>query len=71
MLWFYRTTPRRATRELLFKMCFGVEAMIPAEVVVNSLRNEAFIEEINSQLMDESLVFRRNVSKSGTERITL
>lgn len=51
----YRTTPRRATGESPFNLYFGVKGLIPAEVGINSLRSEAFDENLNDQLMEESL----------------
>lgn len=55
-LWSYRTTPQRATRESPFNLCFRVKAIIPLEVGVKCLRNEAFNEDLNNQLMEEILL---------------
>ncbi|KAI5672469.1 hypothetical protein M9H77_12833 [Catharanthus roseus] len=52
----FKTTPHRATGESSFNLCFRVEAMTPAEVGVKSLRNEAFNEDLNNQLMEKNLV---------------
>ena len=38
VLWAYRTTKRTATGETPFAMAFGVEAVIPVEVGLPSLR---------------------------------
>ena len=34
ILWAYRTTVRRATRETPFSLAFGVEAVVPVETKV-------------------------------------
>lgn len=56
VLWSYKTTPRKATGETPFNLCFGLDAMIPAEIGSKSLCNIAFDENQNDQLMDEHLV---------------
>ena len=33
VLWAYRTTPKRSTREILFSLTYEVEAVIPAEQI--------------------------------------
>lgn len=38
LLWAYKTTPRTATRESSFSLTYGVEAVVPTEVQVPSLR---------------------------------
>lgn len=38
VLWAYRTTPHSATGETPFALAFGVEAVVPAEVGIPSLR---------------------------------
>ena len=47
VLWAYRTTPRTPTGESPFKLCFGVEAVIPVEIGTESLRTRAFNAEEN------------------------
>lgn len=54
VVWAYRTTKSTATEETPFAMAFGVEAIIPAEVSLPSLRIENYDEECNAeQLMPE------------------
>ena len=45
VLWAYRTTTRTSTRETPFRLTYGIEAMIPVEVGVTSIKREAFNEE--------------------------
>ncbi|XP_052192778.1 uncharacterized protein LOC127801573 [Diospyros lotus] len=47
ILWSYRTTPRTATGECPFTLCYGSEALIPVEIGVRSYRVEHFDPEIN------------------------
>lgn len=47
---------RRVIGESPFNLYFGVETLIPTEVRVESLRSKAFDENLNDQLMEESLV---------------
>ena len=47
VLWAYRTTPRTATKETPFSMVYGSEAVIPAEIEVNSLRIRGFKPDEN------------------------
>lgn len=41
VLWAYRTTPRRSTRETPFALAYGMEAVIPLEVGIPTLRSES------------------------------
>ena len=49
VLWAYRTTKRTAIEETPFAMAFRVEAVIPAEVGLSSLRVEGYDEEYNAE----------------------
>ena len=51
VLWAYRTTPRSVTRETLFALAFGTEAVAPVEIGLKSPR----IEFADPELNDESL----------------
>ncbi|GMH25591.1 hypothetical protein Nepgr_027434 [Nepenthes gracilis] len=55
ILWSYRTTPRESTKETPFSLCYGVEAVIPVEVGLPSLRVEHFNPDLNSQRLREHL----------------
>ena len=49
VLWSYRTTPRKSTKETPFSLTYGTEAMLPMEVAVNTLRVANQDEESNTQ----------------------
>jgi len=51
VLWTYRKTPRRSTRETLFSMTYGSEAMIPLEIGFMMLRISMFTPDNNDQLL--------------------
>ena len=60
VLWAYRTTARTPTRETPFRLAYGSEAIIPAEVGLTSYRvdnhNEGKIDEamrLQLDLVDE------------------
>jgi len=55
VLWAYRTTPRRSTRETPFSLMYGVEVVIPAEVNFCSARVARFDPVQNNELMVERL----------------
>ena len=42
VLWAYRTTPHRSTRETPFSLTYGVEAIIPTEVNLCNARVDRF-----------------------------
>ena len=42
VLWAYRTTTRVPTREMPFRLTFGIEAIIPVEVELTSLRVKTY-----------------------------
>ena len=47
LLWAYRTTPRTPTGETPFKLTYGIEAIIPLDVGLPSLRVENFDSQRN------------------------
>ena len=51
VLWAYRTTPRRSTRETLFSLTYGTEAVILTEVNLCSGRVSRFTPIKNDELM--------------------
>lgn len=68
ILWSYKTTPRSATRETSFSLCFGAEVMIPGEIRSKSLRNIAFDKTLNDQLLYVSLALIDEVREQGARR---
>ena len=57
MLWAYRTTARSTTRETLFLLAYGYEAMVPVELRAGSLRRDNFNLEQNMILQWSELNF--------------
>ena len=55
VLWVYRTTPRRSTRETSFSLTYGVEVVIPAEMNFCSTRVARFNPAQNNELLVERL----------------
>ena len=55
VLWSYRTTPRRSTGETPFSLAYGVEAVIPLEVGLPTLRSAAFDTGLNEQTLAKDL----------------
>jgi len=48
VLWAYRTTTQTPIGETPFKLAFGTEAVIPAEVGVSSLRQAYYDKGVNN-----------------------
>ena len=57
VLWTYRTTPHRSTREAPFSMTYGAETVIPLEIGFPTLRTSSFNPSSNSELLEKSLDF--------------
>ena len=55
VLWTYRTTPRRSTRETPFSMTYGVETVIPLETGFPARRTSSFTLSGNDELLEKSL----------------
>ena len=55
VLWAYRTTPRRPTGETPFALAYGLEAVIPFEVELPTIRSEVFEELNNNQVITRDL----------------
>ena len=51
ILWVYRTTARTPTRETTFRLTYGSEAIIPAEVGLTSYRVHNHDNSKNSEAM--------------------
>ena len=51
VLWAYRTTAKTPTRETPFRLAYGVDAVIPAEVGLTSYRVENYTEDKNEEAM--------------------
>ena len=55
VLWTYRTTPRRSTRETPFSISYGAEAVISLETGFPTLRTSSFTLSNNDELLGKSL----------------
>lgn len=55
VLWAYRTTPRRSTRETPFSLAYGMEVIIPLEIGLPTMRTEAYNHEQNKERIAEHL----------------
>ncbi len=55
ILWTFRTTPRNSTGETPFSLTYGVEAVIPLEVGLHTLRSEEYDQENNELIMAKDL----------------
>ena len=57
VLWAYRTTTRTPMGETSFNLTYGIEAVIPVEVGLTSLRREFFDEQNNDDQLKQNLDF--------------
>nr|KYP51700.1 Transposon Ty3-G Gag-Pol polyprotein [Cajanus cajan] len=55
LLWAYRCTPQTSTKETLFRLAYGTDAMIPVEVGEPSFRRTHFHEESNDDAIRAEL----------------
>lgn len=55
VLWTYRTTPRRSTGETPFALAYGMEAVIPLEVGLPTLRTELVLNGSNDAVIRNDL----------------
>ncbi|WP_240843948.1 hypothetical protein, partial [Acidaminobacter sp. JC074] len=55
ILWSYRTTPRKSTKRTPFSLAFGMEAEIPTEVRIPTLRTKLVETGENDQRIQEEL----------------
>ena len=55
VLWTYRTTPHKSTKETPFSMTYGAEAIIPLETGFPTLRTSSFTSSNNDGLLKKSL----------------
>ena len=69
VLWAYRMTPHRSTRETLFSLTYGAEAVIPAEVNLCSTRVNGFDPVQNELIMVERLDLIEEYREAGIIRL--
>ena len=54
-LWAYQTIPQKATNEKPYSLAFSFETIIPLEVGLPIIRNEAYDDEHNSEVLAQDL----------------
>ncbi|XP_074377708.1 uncharacterized protein LOC141719230 [Apium graveolens] len=69
VLWSYRTTPRSSTGISPFKMAFGLEAVSPVEVSLNSPRVEYFDVEASQEGIQLHNVLMEEVRDEASKRV--
>nr|XP_023905140.1 uncharacterized protein LOC112016914 [Quercus suber] len=69
VLWAYRTTARTPTGETPFRLIYGIEAVIPVEVGITSIRREVFNEEVNDDHLRLNLDFLDEVRDKACSRM--
>ena len=69
VLWAFQTTPRRSTRETLFSLTYGAEAVIPAEINLCSAPILGFNLTKNSELMLKQLNLLKECQELATIRL--
>uniref|UniRef100_A0A2N9IY34 Uncharacterized protein n=1 Tax=Fagus sylvatica TaxID=28930 RepID=A0A2N9IY34_FAGSY len=55
ILWTFRTTPRSSTGETPYSLTYGVEAVIPLEVELSTLRSEEYDRDNNKLMLAKDL----------------
>ena len=70
VLWAYITTNRKPTEVSLFALTYGMEAIIPTEASMPTLRTE-FPEEANTEALGKDLDMTNELRKAAAVRITL
>ncbi|XP_028106474.1 protein NYNRIN-like [Camellia sinensis] len=64
VLWAYRTTPRRSTGKTPFTLAYGMEAVIPLEIGMPTIRSESFQPDLNNEAVASEL----DLAKERRER---
>ena len=69
ILWAYRTTVRAPTRETSFRLMYGSEAVIPAEVWITSYRVHNHDENRNDKAMQLQLDLMDELRTTAEQRL--
>ena len=69
ILWAYRTIARMPTRETPFRLAYGNEAVIPAEVRLTSYRVENYDESRNDKVMRLQLDLIDEIRATAEQRL--
>ena len=70
ILWAYRTTARTPTGETPFRLAYGSDAVIPAEIGLTSYRVENYAEEKNEEAICLQLDLVDEVRATAEQRLT-
>ena len=71
VLWTYRTTPRRSTRETPFSMTYGAEAVLPLETSFPTLKTDTFTLSNNDESLEKKSRFNRGKKGKGNDPTSL
>ena len=66
----YKTTTRTPTGEIPFRLTYGIEAVIPVEVEIISMRREFFQECINNDQLKVSLNCLDKIREEASKKMT-
>ena len=69
VLWAYRMTARTPTGETPSNLTYGIEAIIPVEVGLTSLRREFFDKQSNNDQLKQNLDFLDEVRDQAAQRM--
>ena len=69
VLWAYRMTARTPTGETPSNLTYGIEAVIPVEVGLTSLRREFFDEQSNNDQLKQNLDFVDEFRDQAAQRM--
>ena len=70
VLWAYKTTTRTSTGETLFRLTYGIEAVISVEVGITRVRREVFHEDNNDDQLKINLDCLEKVRDGASHRMT-
>ena len=69
ILWAYKTTARTPTREMPFRLAYGSDIVIPAEVRLTSYRVENYDEDKNKEAMRLQLDLIDEIRATAKQRL--
>jgi len=69
VLWAYRTTARTPTGDMPFRLTYGIEAVIPVEVGVTSMRRGVFNEDSNDDQLRVNLNYLDKVRDGASQKM--
>ncbi|CAA0834113.1 Polynucleotidyl transferase- ribonuclease H-like superfamily protein, partial [Striga hermonthica] len=69
VLWAYRTTPRSTTGETPFSLVYGMEALLPVELELQSQQSSTYDQEQNEELMLTALDTIEELREQASTRV--